>query len=144
MTNPRGNRRPTSPDMMLAKSREREALELRKAGATYQQIADKIGLTVEGSRLAVKRSLASLTAIAGEAAEEVRSIELERLDVMLLGIWDKARRGDVQAIDRVLRIQERRARFLSLDMPDKVQLSGDPDNPVRACLRVEFVKPEKP
>ena len=49
MTNPRGNRRPTSPDMMLAKSREREALELRKAGATMMMPMRKPLRTIEMS-----------------------------------------------------------------------------------------------
>jgi DNA-binding CsgD family transcriptional regulator len=138
---PKGARRPTAKSMVLAKDRELECLALRKAGATYDQIADKVGVSREGARKAVCRAMAELSAATKEEADEVRHLELERLDVMLLGIWDKARRGDVQAIDRVLRIQERRARFLSLDMPDKVQLSGDADNPLHSKITVEFVKP---
>jgi hypothetical protein len=111
--------------MVLAKDRERECLSLRKAGATYDQIAERVGITREGARGAVARALAALSDVCTEEAKEVRQLELDRLDVMLLGIWDQARRGDVQAIDRVLRIQERRAKFLSLDMPDKIQMSGD-------------------
>lgn len=111
--------------MVLAKDRERECLLLRKAGATYDQIAERVGITREGARGAVARALAALSDVCTEEAKEVRQLELDRLDVMLLGIWDQARRGDVQAIDRVLRIQERRAKFLSLDMPDKIQMSGD-------------------
>jgi hypothetical protein len=34
---------------------------------------------------------------------------------MLLGLWQKASRGDPASVDRVLRIQERRARLLGLD-----------------------------
>lgn len=111
--------------MVLAKDRERECLSLRKAGATYDQIAERVGITREGARGAVARALAALSDVCTEEAKEVRQLELDRLDVMLLGIWDQARRGDVQAIDRVLRIQERRAKFLSLDMPDKIYMSGD-------------------
>jgi DNA-binding CsgD family transcriptional regulator len=122
---PKGARRPTAKSMVLAKDRERECLSLRKAGATYDQIAERVGITREGARGAVARALAALSDVCTEEAKEVRQLELDRLDVMLLGIWDQARRGDVQAIDRVLRIQERRAKFLSLDMPDKIQMSGD-------------------
>lgn len=122
---PKGARRPTAKSMVLAKDRERECLLLRKAGATYDQIAERVGITREGARGAVARALAALSDVCTEEAKEVRQLELDRLDVMLLGIWDQARRGDVQAIDRVLRIQERRAKFLSLDMPDKIHMSGD-------------------
>jgi NTP pyrophosphatase (non-canonical NTP hydrolase) len=113
--------------MTLAKGRELEALELRKAGATYDQIATRIGITREGSRRAVKRALAALSAECTEVAEEIRSLELERLDAMLLGVWDKARKGDLLAIDRVLKIQERRARFLGIDQPVRIASSHDED-----------------
>jgi hypothetical protein len=101
--------------MVLAKNRELECLALRKAGATYDQIGDKVGITREGARLAVSRALADLSAATTEEAKEVRHLELERLDAMLLGLWQKASRGDPASVDRVLRIQERRARLLGLD-----------------------------
>jgi hypothetical protein len=117
--------------MVLAKSRELECLALRKAGATYDQIAEKTGLAREGARLAVSRALKSLAEATTEAAEEVRQLELDRLDAMLLGLWQKAQRGDPQAIDRVLRIQERRAKYLGIDAPASSALDnvndGDTD-----------------
>jgi len=112
---PKGARRPTAKSMVLAKDRELECLALRKAGATYDQIGEKVGITREGARKAVSRALAELSAATTEEAKEVRHLELERLDAMLLGLWQKASRGDPASVDRVLRIQERRARLLGLD-----------------------------
>lgn len=114
--------------MVLAKDRERECLSLRKAGATYDQIAERVGITREGARGAVARALAALSEICTEEAKEVRQLELDRLDAMLLGLWQRASKGEVAAIDRVLRIQERRSRLLGLDAPTNqttVEVSGD-------------------
>lgn len=54
-----------------------------------------------------------------EPADELRTMEVERLDVMLDGLWDKASKGDTWSVDRVLRIMERRASLLGLDAPVK-------------------------
>lgn len=93
--------------------KRRQAVELRLAGATYQQIADRLAFANHsGARKAVQ---AGLKEAIREPAEEVLDRELARLDSMLLGLWDKARRGDVFAVDRVLKIMDRRARYLGLD-----------------------------
>lgn len=49
------------------------------------------------------------------AAEHLRSLEAERLDRVLAAIWRDATRGNLSAIDRVLKIMERRAKIEGLD-----------------------------
>ncbi len=87
----------------------RNALELRKAGASYEQIATKLGYPdAAAAHTAVQHAL-------GEAAESERdtpALELERLNALLMGLWAKARQGNIAAVDRVLRIQDRRAKLL--------------------------------
>jgi hypothetical protein len=103
--------------------RDRKALELRKAGANYAQIAREIGLDTEsGAAKAVK---AALDDVIREPAMDVLVLELSRLDVLLLGCWQKAKNGDVQAIDRALRIMERRAAYLGIDAPKKTATDFD-------------------
>jgi hypothetical protein len=97
--------------------KRRQAVELRLAGATYAVIADRLGYANHGS--ARKAVLVALKTAIREPAAEVLDRELERLDTMLLGLWAQARRGDVVAIDRVLKIMDRRAKYLGLD---KVQV----------------------
>ena len=98
-----------------ARDREHRAFELRKAGATYQQIGSQLGVTKQAANKMIKRVLAELKDLTDGDAEDVRRIEVERLDVMTLALWPKARRGDVQEVDRVLRIMQRRAELLGLD-----------------------------
>jgi len=51
----------------------------------------------------------------------VLQLELERLDAMQAAIWDDAMNGHLGAIDRVLKIMERRAKLLGLDQLDVTQ-----------------------
>lgn len=50
-----------------------------------------------------------------EPADEVRMLEVERLDALLSGLW--ARKNTPEVTDRILRIMERRAKLLGLDSP---------------------------
>jgi len=43
-------------------------------------------------------------------------MELERLDRMQLGLYEKAIKGHEGAVDRILRIMNRRASYLGLDI----------------------------
>lgn len=102
-----------SPRRIEAAEKRQRALELRKAGATYDKIAQQVGYSNRGNaQRAVQTALREVTA---DPAREVIAIELERLDAMLLGLWGQARTGHLGSIDRVLRIQERRASYLGLD-----------------------------
>jgi hypothetical protein len=108
-----------------AAERRRKALELRKAGASYEQIATQLKYGNKGN--AWKDVRLALREWYREPAQDVLRIELQRLDVMLLGLWSKAKAGDTQAIDRVLRIQERRTAYEGLDAPKllKVELERE-------------------
>lgn len=100
--------------------RRRKALELRRAGASYEQIAAQLHYTNKGSVWRDVRT--AIQDIYREPAQDVVKIELQRLDAMLLGLWAKAKSGDTQAIDRVLRIQERRAAYEGLDAPKALRV----------------------
>lgn len=93
--------------------RRAKALELHLAGATYDAIAKAVGYASRsGAYKAVKEALADDEETTPDLAEAA-STELARLDAMLTGLWTKARRGDVQAVDRVMRIEERRTAILT-------------------------------
>jgi hypothetical protein len=101
----------------------RKALEMRKAGATYAEIATQLGFA---DRSAARKSVHSaIDDVTREPAREVITLELERLDTLLLGVWTRARNGDVQAIDRALRIMERRSAYLGIDAPKKTAADLD-------------------
>jgi hypothetical protein len=100
---------------LAIRERQRQALELRLAGDTFQSIADKLGYkSKHGSFRAVETALGEITR---EPAESVRAVELERLDAMLATLWPLMLKGDIQALAGCLKIGERRARLLGLDSP---------------------------
>jgi hypothetical protein len=97
--------------------RWQKALELRKAGASYQQIADKLGY--EGASGAYNAVMGAIKATLREPAAEVRALELDRLDRLMVGMWKRAGDGDEKAVASVLSIMDRRARLLGLDAPTR-------------------------
>lgn len=95
--------------------RERRVLELRRAGVSFDVIATQVGYRDRGAAYkAYKRALARTLQ---QPAAELRDLEVDRLDRLLTAVWPKALRGDLAAVDRVLRVAERRARLLGLDAP---------------------------
>ena len=110
---PRGNK--TSPRYIQMVEEERRALELRKAGFTYEKIAQQMGL--KSPILARNRVMKALDKTLQEPSEEVRKMELERLDSILLGLWPRILKGEPRAAEVGLSVMERRSRMLGLDAP---------------------------
>lgn len=125
--------------------RDAKALELRKAGSTFQQIADVCGYA--NAPRAHEAVTKAIRAIPREAAVEVRALELERLDRLTLAVWDAARNGDRGAIDTVLRLMQRRSRLLGLDLnaplrdqaPATTGLPGQPPEAVQGKAYEELL-----
>lgn len=93
-----------------------KAWELRKAGVSYGKIGRQLNIS---SRTVYKYIQSQIEEYQSEQRENVRSmvtLELSRLDDMMLGIWASARQGDLKAIDATLKIMERRAKLLGLDV----------------------------
>jgi len=107
----------TSEKRIAAVERQGRALELRKAGIGYATIARQLGYA--GPSGAYKAIMTALHAVTREPARELVDLEVARLDDLLLGLWGNARKGNVAAVDRVLKIMQRRADLLGLDAPQR-------------------------
>ena len=103
-----------------ALDRTSRALELRKSGATFAHIANELGYANESG--AYKAVMRALKKTLQEPADEVRTLEVERLDSLLNGLWQ--RRHVPEITDRILRIMERRAKLLGLDAPTRTEVTG--------------------
>jgi len=125
--------------------RDAEAARLRARDHTFQEIADQLGFAGRnGARYAVERALASAIA---EPAEELRRLELMKLDAMSRSAWevleaqhylvsqgrvihlgDGEPLGDdapvLHAIDRLLKISERRCKLLGIDAPVRMEVTS--------------------
>jgi hypothetical protein len=112
----------TSEKRLSAAEKQRQALELRKAGTSYPDIARQLGYaSASGAFKAVESALLKTLR---EPAEAVREIELARLDRLHLALWPAAVKGDLDAIARVLDISKRRAALEGMDAPKRKELSG--------------------
>ena len=100
--------------------KKRQALQLRLEGASYREIARTLGWKDHSSAYAHVQE--SMQAIVQEPAEELRTLELERLDADYLALAPAARKGDVSSILARLRIMERRAKYTGLDKPILVDI----------------------
>lgn len=102
--------------------RRSQALELRAAGRKWREIADALGYS--SPQHACRDGRKALNELTEAPAREVLAEELDRLEKLTQAVWKAARGGDVNAIDRVLRIMERRARYLGLDSPEKLEVEA--------------------
>jgi len=106
---------------LSAIERQLSALEMRKAGLTYQRIADNLGYAnPAGARKSV---VAAMKKTLREPADEVRELELARLDDMVNSIWHLKHKPEY--MDRILKIMERRSKLLGIDAPIKQDLKSD-------------------
>jgi hypothetical protein len=120
----------TSPITINKRERAIQALELRKAGISYEMIAQRLGYA---NRTSAYRAVSTvLDNSEKEASSDLREMELRRLDDLFLSIYKKARDGDYAAIDRCLKIMERRAKIAGLDAPEKAQ------SDVRQVIKVVY------
>jgi hypothetical protein len=108
-----------------------KALDLRKAGKTYAEIGQVLGVSEQRAHKVVTEELARLNRERVEAATDVCRLELGRLDTLLAGVWEAAKGGDVVAIDRVVKLMERRARLAGLDKPVKQEIGNLNDQPFK-------------
>ena len=111
--------------------RRNQALELRKAGASYRAIGEKLGVSHVMAFNYISQALGALAEVQAAAAADLRTIELLRLDDMQLALAKQVRAGHLGAIDRTLRIMERRSKYCGLDSAIRTENSGDTTITVR-------------
>jgi len=135
-------------------ARDGEACRLRTQGLTYAQVAAQLGYhDASHARQGVERAM---TATLSEPAEALRQLELLKLDQMSAVAWrvldtphplisagknmmfDGVALTDpmptLHAIDRLLRIAERRAKLCGLDSPIRVGVLSPADIDVQIAV----------
>jgi len=125
-------------------------LELRKGGATYAMIGADLGVSEARAHQIVNDAL---TATVAEPTEQVRKLEIERIDHMLSVVWPTATNAmsEVTTVDAsllemilkaqagVLKLMERRAKLTGLNAPEKVEEVG-PVSDAKATLLAKWNK----
>lgn len=71
----------------------------------------------------LERALAERRRDMGDAAAEYLDVEIERLERLHFAIWNKALKGDLRAIDRLVKLMDRRSKLLGLDAASKSEIT---------------------
>lgn len=134
--------------------RDADAARYRAEGWTYQRIANELGFANPSSaHKAVQRALRASVRDANDTAVH---LELNSLDEMAREAWGVLQRTHVvvsqgrvvemdgvalpddapvlAAIDRLLKIQERRSKLLGLDVPSRARVEVVPESTVDAAI----------
>lgn len=116
---------PYSAKTITIQQKALEAVELRKQGKSYREIADT--LNYSSTNTAQKAVMGMLKEMLGEPAEELRQLEASRIDELWYGVREMFESADspllkLYAVDRLLKLSERRSKLLGLDAPVKVNL----------------------
>ena len=99
--------------------RENKVIELRSQSYTWRAIADAVGYASGAG--ALKAYMRAIKRQQQEPVEAALFMELSRLDELQSTYWEPAVQGNMRAGEFVLRIMDRRAKFLGLDAPTKIQ-----------------------
>lgn len=115
-------------DLEQARLRQRQAVELRCQGYTFEQIAAKVGYAGwQSARKAVVKTLERHTA---EPSARLRNLMRERLTRLLRAHWDQAEAGDVKHTQVVLTILQQMSTLDGLNRPAKLEVTGKGGGPI--------------
>lgn len=129
----------TQPRLVVAAQRREKALRLRAQGYRYREIAEAVGYNdTSAAWNAVKQALDELRDRTADQADRYRILEDQRLDMLAAPLWrrltrtvtdpqtgDEAIEPNYRAVDRLIRIAERRARLWGLDETDRHRQAAD-------------------
>lgn len=103
--------------------RRSKAIALRLAGVDYDSIAKQLGYSSRGAAYnEIENALAKQVEANSRVLEELREIELMRLDRLQAAAWRQALDGDFRAIEVCLKLIDRRCKLLGLDAPERVEV----------------------
>lgn len=98
-------------------ARRIEALKLRQVGHTYRVIAERLHISVSYAHDLVDEALKDLADQSRHEAEKLRVLEMSRLDEYMLILGPRILEGDMNAIDRAIKIGAERRKLLGIDVP---------------------------
>lgn len=92
------------------------AYQMRAAGASWWDIADRLQITQGHAARLVAHKIAAAAQLVDEGAKrQLLAMEIERLDSLQQSLWDRALGGDIRAVDSIVRIITTRSKILGLE-----------------------------
>jgi DNA-binding CsgD family transcriptional regulator len=106
----------TKPSAIGHTERRKEAVDLRRGGLTFEAIGQRMGITRQAAHALVNNALLEFRTDTAEAVEDHRRLELARLERIVEIMWPQVEEGRGDAVDRVLKVAQRKAALLGLDL----------------------------
>jgi hypothetical protein len=104
----------------FTQARQIKAVALRLAGLDFQSISDQLGYTNRSvAAQDVDRAISARIEDGTRSIDELREMELLRLDRLQAAAWAKALAGELKSIELVMKIIDRRCKLLGLDAPER-------------------------
>lgn len=110
------------PNPAVIADEQAKCFELKRRGYSVRRIADETGI----ARSTVQDRLdAAYKEMVFPLADEVRLLELERLDAWLVRLEDQMTNGEApeRVVPVAIRVSERRAKLLGLDAPERQEMT---------------------
>lgn len=124
------------------------AVELRKSGASYPDIARAVKMELKLDRYSVGTARNDVLSVIEdhrnklfEDVKDLVQIELKRLDDALRAIWEKAMSGDKEAINTMLKIEDMRCKLTGLYSPTAIDLTSGGRPLVIRSIQVNLPSP---
>lgn len=125
--------------------RQMKAMQLRVRGFTFPEMANELDVSVGTAYNDYKAAMKRLIDETRESADQVRSVEITRLDRMIRSLElaafgppdaDAPFCADPKAIEVLLKVSDRRAKLLGLDAPEDLNVNFGEVTPEKAAQLV--------
>ena len=114
----------------IKRARMQVAWEMHIRGDSYGKIGLELGVTPPMARHYVKKMAEENYENNLSDTREMRTLELTRLEKLVPVLWERAEKGDDDAIDRILKISAAKARLAGLYAPVRVKMEHTTKRPV--------------
>lgn len=117
---------PAGPKNITDAEREQrrlKAMQLRISGYGYREIGRMLGVSDTQAYYDVMHEIRLQRAQLAEVADDMRTIETQRLDKILNILDARIEAGDIDCIEPYLKVAARRAKLLGLDAAGKVDVN---------------------
>ncbi len=118
--------------------RQHGAYQMRLAGASYRDIARAYGVDKRTAGRDVKAVHDQAMTEAFEGTEQMRQASAARLDIALFAVMPDVKKGNLKAVDAMLRIEKRRAELLGLDAPKRFEHTGENGGPIETSTDINI------
>src|SRR6187399_412109 len=116
--------------LAIAQRRE-EATRLKLAGHSYREIAAQLNCSVGTVHTDIGAVLERAQEKAEDYLERERAISVARLEKAVVAIWQEVELGNFDAVDRLVKLEQRRGKTIGFDAPERRELSGRDGGPIK-------------